>query len=118
MSLQVAALQSTPPPPVVASPLGEPTFDLPSIAAAIDKFFDDAKARELSPDTIEKYTLLLRKRLLAWCLRHGLEYVPDLTVDRLTQFRFEGRLPVVPVPPGLRTVTTEEVSRLVDGPDA
>jgi hypothetical protein len=32
--------------------------------------------------------------------------------------RFEGRLPVVPVPPGLRTVTTEEVSRLVDGPDA
>jgi hypothetical protein len=32
--------------------------------------------------------------------------------------RFEGRLPVVPVPPGLRGVTTEEVSHLVDGPDA
>jgi hypothetical protein len=27
--------------------------------------------------------------------------------------QFEGRLPVVPVPPGLRTVTTEEVSRLI-----
>jgi hypothetical protein len=87
IALQVAALQPTPPPPVVASPLGEPTFEVPSIVEAIDRFFDDAKARELSPDTIDKYTLLLPKRLLPWCLRHGLEYVPDLTVDRLTQFR-------------------------------
>lgn len=38
--------------------------------------------------------------------------------DLIADVRFEGRLPVVPVPPGLRRVTTEEVSRLVDGLDA
>jgi hypothetical protein len=34
--------------------------------------------------------------------------------DLVDDVRFDGQLPVVPVPPGLGTVTTEEVSHLVD----
>ena len=38
--------------------------------------------------------------------------------DLIGDVRFEGRLPVVPVPPDVRRVTTEQVSQLVDGATA
>ena len=39
--------------------------EVPTVVEAVAKFFDDAKARRLQPDTIKKLKNLLEKRLLA-----------------------------------------------------
>ena len=44
---------------------------IPTIAEAVEKFFTDLKAQELSRETIRKYENLLNKRLLPWCESKG-----------------------------------------------
>jgi hypothetical protein len=41
--------------------------DIPPIAEAVERFFDDLAAQKLSQETIRKYENLLRKRMLPWC---------------------------------------------------
>jgi integrase/recombinase XerD len=60
---------------------------IPSISEAVDRFFQDAKARGLAEATIGKLTVLLRKQLLHWCRSKGYVSLKQLTVDQLTQFR-------------------------------
>ena len=67
--------------------VGVVRVDIPSITDAVDKFFDDATARQLQSATIAKQTNLLRKRLLPWCADKGLRLLKQLDVDALREFR-------------------------------
>jgi integrase/recombinase XerD len=60
---------------------------VPSIDEAIERFFDDVKARGLSEATIGKQNVLLRKQFLPWCHTRGFRSLKQLGVDELTQFR-------------------------------
>ena len=46
--------------------------DIPAIGDAVERFFDDAKARGLSEATVGKQNVLLRKQFLPWCRTRGL----------------------------------------------
>jgi integrase/recombinase XerD len=61
--------------------------DIPSISEAVERFFDDAKARGLAESTIGKLGVLLRSQLLPWCREKGYLSLKQLTVDELTRFR-------------------------------
>ena len=61
--------------------------DIPPIAEAVERFFDDLAAQKLSQETIRKYENLLRKRLLPWCECKGFRYLKQLTVEEVRQFR-------------------------------
>lgn len=61
--------------------------DVPAIADAISRFFEDATARGLKPATIGKYKVLLEKQLLPWCRSKGYTRLRQLGVDELTRFR-------------------------------
>lgn len=67
--------------------IGVQRADVPGIVGAVEKFFEDARARGLADATLGKLTVLLKKRLLPWCERKGYRRLPQLTVDALTQFR-------------------------------
>jgi site-specific recombinase XerD len=61
--------------------------DIPTIAEAVERFFDDLGAQKLSPETIRKYDNLLRKRMLPWCEEKGFRYLKQLAVEEVRQFR-------------------------------
>jgi integrase len=61
--------------------------DVPSIAEAVEKFFTDLKAQQLSGETIRKYENLLNKRFLPWCESKGYRYLKQLGVEEMRQFR-------------------------------
>jgi integrase len=66
--------------------VGVVRVDIPTIAGAVDKFFEDAKARQLQPATIGKQTNLLKNRLLPWCADKGLRLLKQLDVSALREF--------------------------------
>lgn len=61
--------------------------DIPDIALAVDRFFDDLKSRGLSDATLGKQHVLLRKQLLPWCKSRGFHSLKQIGVDEVTQFR-------------------------------
>jgi integrase/recombinase XerD len=61
--------------------------DVPTVAVAVDRFFDDLKSRGLSKATIAKQIVLLKKQFLPWCKSRGLQALKQLGVDEVTQFR-------------------------------
>jgi integrase len=61
--------------------------DIPDIAGAVDRFFEDLKSRGLSQATIGKQTVLLRKQFLPWCKTRGFRALKQIGVDDVTQFR-------------------------------
>jgi len=67
--------------------IGVARLDIPDIKDAVDKYFEDAKARQLQPGTISKHTNLLKNRLLPWCDDKGFHLLKQLDVDALRQFR-------------------------------
>jgi len=67
--------------------IGVVRVEIPSIADAVDKFFEDPKARQLQPATIAKQTNLLKKRLLPWCEDKGFRLLKQLDVDAVRAFR-------------------------------
>src|SRR5262249_18639804 len=58
-----------------------------SIEDAVEKFFDDCRARSLSPATISKYDVLLEKQLKSFAKNKGLRFLSELTVERVREFR-------------------------------
>jgi integrase/recombinase XerD len=60
---------------------------VPSVAEAISRFFEDAAARGLKLATISKYRVLLEKQMLPWCRAQGYTRLKQLGVDELTRFR-------------------------------
>ncbi len=61
--------------------------DIPTIAEAVDRFFADLTAQQLSQETIRKYDNLLRKRMLPWCNGKGFRYLKQVKVEEVRQFR-------------------------------
>jgi site-specific recombinase XerD len=61
--------------------------ELPPLDAAIEKFLEEAKTRNLAAETIRKRREFLEGKLLAYCNRKGYRHLRDLTVDRLRDFR-------------------------------
>ncbi|MEQ1759309.1 MAG: site-specific integrase [Vicinamibacterales bacterium] len=61
--------------------------EIPSIKDAVQKYCDDAQARQLQPASISKHKNLLEKRLLPWCEGKGFRHLKQLDVDALRQFR-------------------------------
>ena len=67
--------------------IGVIRLEVPTVAEAVAKFFEDANARGLRPPTIQKLRNLLDKRLIPWCDQHGYRQLKQLDVDALRQFR-------------------------------
>jgi integrase/recombinase XerD len=67
--------------------LGVVKPDVPTVKEAVEKFFADAVARQLSASTISKQKNVLEKRLLPWCESHGCRLLKNLDVDALRRFR-------------------------------
>lgn len=67
--------------------IGQIADDVPTVASAAEKYLDDARDRQLAPETQKKYRTLLRGRLVPWCRQEGYEWLSALTLDRLTAFR-------------------------------
>ncbi len=70
-----------------AGEIGGVKISVPSVAEAVTKFLDDCKARGLKAPTIKKLTILLDKRLLAWCESKGYLQIKQLDVDAIRRFR-------------------------------
>lgn len=61
--------------------------DVPGVAIAVDRFFEDLTSRGLSDATIGKQRVLLRKQFLPWCKTRGFHALKQIGVDEVTQFR-------------------------------
>jgi hypothetical protein len=61
--------------------------ELPPLDAAIEKFLEEAKTRNLAAETIRKRREFLEGKLLTYCKRKGYRHLRDLTVERLRDFR-------------------------------
>ena len=61
--------------------------DIPTIAEALDTYLADARAQQLSGETIRKYENLLLRRFLPWCESKGFRYLKQLGVEEMRQFR-------------------------------
>lgn len=71
----------------VAGEIGQIAEEVPTVAAAVEKYLSDAADRQLAHETFKKYRTLLRGRLVPWCRSAGYEWLSSLTLDRLTMFR-------------------------------
>jgi integrase/recombinase XerD len=58
-----------------------------TIKAAVKAYLADAVSRELSPATISKLETMFRKQFLVWCEIAGLEYIDQIDLDVLLNFR-------------------------------
>jgi integrase/recombinase XerD len=61
--------------------------EIPEIPDAVERYFDDIKARGLSQATVGKQNVLLRKQFVPWCKSRGFRYLKQVGVDEITQFR-------------------------------
>ncbi len=61
--------------------------DVPTVAEAVTKFIDDAKARQLSGETVRKYQNLLERRVIAWCESKGYRLLKQIDVGAVREFR-------------------------------
>src|SRR6202140_5078871 len=61
--------------------------DIPDVADAVERFFDDAKSRGLADATIGKQNVLLRKQFLPWCKTRGFHALKQIGVNEVTEFR-------------------------------
>jgi len=70
-----------------AGEIGAVRPEVPTVAEAMRKFFEDAAARNLRAATLQKYRNVLDKRFLQWCESKGLRSLKHLTPDELRRFR-------------------------------
>jgi integrase/recombinase XerD len=70
-----------------AGEIGGGKTDIPTIREALQKYFDDAEARNLAKTTIRKRRELLEGKLLPYCDAKGFDRLKDLNVDALRTFR-------------------------------
>jgi site-specific recombinase XerD len=61
--------------------------ELPTVAAAVEAFLEEAVVRNLAATTIKKRRELLEGKLLPFCTHRGHRQLRDLTVERLREFR-------------------------------
>jgi hypothetical protein len=61
--------------------------EVPTVKEALQKFFEDATARGLTPSTIGKLKNILERRLVPWTQSHGCHLLKNLDVDAVRRFR-------------------------------
>jgi integrase/recombinase XerD len=70
-----------------AREIGAAKTEIPTIREALQKYFDDAEARNLAKSTIRKRRELLEGKLLPYCDTKGFDRLKDLNIDALRTFR-------------------------------
>lgn len=70
-----------------AREIGASKTEIPTIREALQKYFDDAEARNLAKSTIRKRRELLEGKLLPYCETKGFDRLKDLNIDALRTFR-------------------------------
>lgn len=70
-----------------AREIGAAKTETPTIREALQKYFDDAEARNLAKSTVRKRRELLNGKLLPYCQAKGFDRLKDLNVDALRSFR-------------------------------
>jgi integrase/recombinase XerD len=80
-----------PPPPASRMEVPEPRLPKPrprvTVAQAVDAYLADAVSRSVESSTLKKLETIFRKQFLAWTLVEGIEYLDELELDTLLNFR-------------------------------
>lgn len=58
-----------------------------TVQAAVEAYLTDASSRGVAPATQTKLTTIFRKQFLAWTRSTGLEYLDEIDLDALLNFR-------------------------------
>ena len=86
LTVPVPAIVATPVPPPIADP-ERPRKPQVTVEAAVKAHLADATSRGVAPATLTKLTTIFRKQFLAWTLVEGIEYLDELELDTLLNFR-------------------------------
>ncbi|HUZ96253.1 MAG TPA: hypothetical protein VMU57_15210, partial [Edaphobacter sp.] len=73
--------------PPAAPQLGLTPKPRVTMKAAVDAYLADAFSRELAPSTISKLETMFRKQFLVWTEIEGFDYIDQLDLDALLNFR-------------------------------
>ena len=80
-----------PPPPASRMEVPEPRLPKPrprvTVAQAVDAYLADAVSRSVESSTLKKLETIFRKQFLAWTCVEGIEYLDELELDTLLNFR-------------------------------
>ena len=80
-----------PPPPASRMEVPEPRLPKPrprvTVAQAVDAYLADAVSRSVESSTLKKLETIFRKQFLAWTRVEGIEYLDELELDTLLNFR-------------------------------
>jgi integrase len=79
------------PPPTAHTGVTEPRAPKPrprvTVAQAVDAYLADAVSRSVETSTLKKLETIFRKQFLAWTRVAGIEYLDELELDTLLNFR-------------------------------
>ena len=79
------------PPPVSRTEVPEPRVPKPrprvTVAQAVEAYLADAVSRSVETSTLKKLETIFRKQFLAWTRFEGIEYLDELELDALLNFR-------------------------------
>ena len=68
-----------------------PTRPRVTIAQAVEAYLADAVSRSVEASTLKKLETIFRKQFLAWTRVHGFEFLDELDLDALLNFRTHGK---------------------------
>ena len=79
------------PPPASRTEVPEPRVPKPrprvTVAQAVEAYLADAVSRSVESSTLKKLETIFRKQFLAWTRVEGIEYLDELDLDALLNFR-------------------------------
>jgi len=67
--------------------IGVKRREIPTVKEAVEKHVEDAKARNLQPESIKKIRDVIERRLQAFCERRGIRLLRQVDVDVVREFR-------------------------------
>ena len=80
-----------PPPPASRTEVPEPRAPKPrprvTVTQAVEAYLADAVSRSVETSTLKKLETIFRKQFLAWTRLEGIEYLDELELDTLLNFR-------------------------------
>jgi len=86
LTVPVPAIVAAPAQPPIADP-ERPKKPRVTVEAAVKAYLADATSRGVAPATLTKLTTIFRKQFLAWTRIEGIEYLDELELDALLNFR-------------------------------
>ena len=82
---------ANPPPPASQTEVPEPRVPKPrprvTVAQAVEAYLADAVSRSVETSTLKKLETIFRKQFLVWTRVEGIEYLDELELDTLLNFR-------------------------------